>query len=73
MANNVDLGSFNFHCTKNPFFIFLAQKNEFFCEASIKNTLQKCTNKILNNIIPYFMNNSPVVSWKSFYSQPSRN
>jgi hypothetical protein len=25
MTNNVDLGSFNFCCTKNPFFIFLVQ------------------------------------------------
>jgi hypothetical protein len=30
MTNNVDLGSFNFRCTKNSFFIFLAQKMDFF-------------------------------------------
>jgi hypothetical protein len=30
MTNNVDLGSFNFCCTKNPFFILLAPKWVFF-------------------------------------------
>jgi hypothetical protein len=30
MTNNVDLGSFNFRCTKNSFFIFLVQKMGFF-------------------------------------------
>jgi hypothetical protein len=30
MTNNVDLGSFNFCCTKNSFFIFLVQKMGFF-------------------------------------------
>jgi hypothetical protein len=29
MTNNVDLGSFNFRCTKNSFFIFLVQKLSF--------------------------------------------
>jgi hypothetical protein len=29
MTNNVDLGSFNFCCTKNSFFIFLVQKMGF--------------------------------------------
>jgi hypothetical protein len=30
MANNIDLRSFNFCCTKNPFFIFLVQQLGFF-------------------------------------------
>jgi hypothetical protein len=30
MANNIDFGSFNFHCIKKLFFIFLVQKMSFF-------------------------------------------
>jgi hypothetical protein len=29
MTNNVDLGSFNFYCTKNSIFVFLVQKKGF--------------------------------------------
>jgi hypothetical protein len=70
MANNIDLGSLNFRCTKNSFFIFLAQKMGFFCEASTKIMFQKWTNTILNDTMPYFMQ---VVCMEKNYSHPSRN
>jgi hypothetical protein len=69
MAKNVDLGSSNFGCTKNSFFIFLVQKLVF-CGASTKNMLQKWNKQILENIIPYIMHNSPVVCMEQVLEPP---
>jgi hypothetical protein len=60
MANKVALGSINFLC-KKFIFHFLNAKNGLFCEAPTKNMFQKWTHKILNDILPYFMPNSPVL------------
>jgi hypothetical protein len=46
---------------KKFIFHFLNAKNGLFCEAPTKNMFQKWTNKILNDIVPYFMPNSPVL------------
>jgi hypothetical protein len=42
-------------------FHFLSAKIGIFCKVSTKNMLQKLNNQILQNIIPYIMNNSLVV------------
>jgi hypothetical protein len=47
---------------KKFIFHFLSAKNGVFCEASAKNMLQKYNNHILNDIISYGIQNSPVVS-----------
>jgi hypothetical protein len=62
MENNVYLGSFPFLRIKISFFIFLVSKLGFFGEAPTKNMFQKWATPILENIIPYFMDNSPVFS-----------
>jgi hypothetical protein len=45
ITNNVDLGSFNFHCTKNSFFIFLMQKMGFFVKRLAKICCKNRTTK----------------------------
>jgi hypothetical protein len=42
---------------KKFIFHFINAKNGFFCEAPTKNMIKKWTNKILNDIIPYFIHN----------------
>jgi hypothetical protein len=45
MTNNVDLGSFNFRCTKKSVFIFLAQKLSFFVKRLPKVCYKNRTTK----------------------------
>jgi hypothetical protein len=61
MTNNVDLGCFHFLGIKSPFFYFISARNTVFCETTTTNELQKWTNSILENIIPYLMHNSVVL------------
>jgi hypothetical protein len=57
MTNNVPIGSFHFHYTKNSFFHFFGGKNEFFYEATTKVYHDNWINPISKNIQTLYMHN----------------
>jgi hypothetical protein len=57
---------------KKIIFHFLSAKMGFFVK-HLQKYVPKLTNTILNDIIPYFIQNSPVVCMIFFYSHRSRN
>jgi hypothetical protein len=50
MTNNIDLGSFNFCCTKKSFFIFLVQKLGFFVKCLPKICYKNWTTKFYKTL-----------------------
>jgi hypothetical protein len=72
MTNNVDLGSFNFRCTKNSFFIFLMQKWVF-----LWSVYQKYVAKIEQpNFKWYYIildqQYTSCLHWKSYIATPQK-
>jgi hypothetical protein len=67
IAKNIYLGFLPFLGIKSSFFIFLAPKLGFFCEAPTKNMFQKWTTTILENIISYSVRNSPVICMEKVF------
>jgi hypothetical protein len=73
MTNNVDLGSFNFHCTKNSFFIFLVQKLGFFVKHLPKVCYRNRTTKFKMIIYHILCIIHQLFARKRLYSHPSKN
>ena len=68
IPNNVDLGSFHFHCTKESFFIFRVPEMRFFCGEPTNNYCKIGPNhfsKILGHV---YCTIDQMVGCKKFWS-----
>jgi hypothetical protein len=70
MENNVNLGSFNFCCTKNSFFIFLTQKMGFFVKHLPKICFKNVPTHFYKILYHILCTINQLFAWKSFLSTP---
>jgi hypothetical protein len=73
MTNNVHLESFNFRCTKNSFFIFLAQKMVYFVKHLPKICFKNGSTQFYKILYHILCTIHQLFASKKFSRLPSRN
>jgi hypothetical protein len=73
MTNNVSLGSFNFRCTKNSFFIFLAPKMVYFVKHLPKICFKNGPTQFYKKLYHILCTIHQLFASKKFSRLPSRN